>query len=69
MSTLLSICWPAIGTMVAIIGGIILFYLIADWATETEWGWKKIVGISVLSIIGIVVLIILYMELAYLLCK
>jgi len=65
----LTICWAAIGTMVAIIGGSMFLYLLVDWASETEWGWKKIVGISVLSISGIVLLILLYMALATIFCK
>lgn len=69
MNTLLTICWPAIGTMLAITVGVCFFVLMLDWASELEWSWKKIVGVSALSILIIAILVVLYLSLANTFCK
>ena len=55
--------------MLAITVGVCFFVLMLDWASELEWSWKKIVGVSALSILIIAILVVLYLSLANTFCK
>ena len=69
MNTLLSICWSAIGTMLAITVGVCFFVLMFKWAEEIKWCWKKIVGVSFITLFVIFILIVCYIQLSYIFCK
>lgn len=65
----LSICWSAIGTMLAITVGVCFFVLMSSWAKEKKWCWKKIVGVSFMTLLVIFILIVCYIQLSYIFCK
>lgn len=69
MSTLLSICWPAIGTLVALFGGVALLFLLLDWSIQDECRWKKIVACVVLGCLILLGIYATYVGLSNAMCK